>query len=95
MSINTFSKFIEDKDFLFSANTNYTQNGVVDVKLQTNGLLAQIFELCGVVNYNNLSENIKDTIFDLHSNLSRGIDKNGEKITKIKEALDLIDLAIT
>lgn len=94
LSVGTFSKFIEDKNFLFSTNTDYFHSEVVEANLQTNGLLAQIFEIYGIIDHDNLSENIKDSIFDLHSNLSRGIMGDKDKINKILKILDLIRLAI-
>jgi len=51
--------------------------------------------LYGIFDYDKLSENIKDAIFDPHSDLSKGIDENEGKIGKLKEVLGLIDLAIT
>lgn len=72
---------ILDKKCLFSSN-NKINKYFVEQTISTNGLFAQILEYIRIDNFNEISETLKDLIFDLENNLS--LDRD---ITKSKNIL--------
>jgi len=94
MDQNTFADFIQDKNLIFKTNED-DFSGDIEVKISTDGLLSQILDISGATDHEKISNKLKDSIFDLHSNLSRGVTNNKEKIDRIQSTLDLIVLAIS
>lgn len=94
LSHETFSDFIHDLDMLFETNNDVYSKSQPDIKITTTGLIDQSLEIIGLTNHNKIANDLKDSIYDLHSALSRDLADIDNKNKKLLEVLEDIKLAI-
>lgn len=86
-----FSEFIEDPYFIFEVkNLSVFNEEKADTNISTDGVIAELFNMCDVSDSNDLSNKLKQSIFALHSKLSRGITDNNLEINTIHIILENI-----
>lgn len=70
-----FSSFVEDSGFIFHARKQsvFNDNGA-DSEVSTGGLLVELLTTYGLFDAKEVENKLKDTIFNLHSKLSKGND---------------------
>ncbi len=86
-----FAEFIEDADFIFGVEDMLlTNQNKPDLNVSTNGLLAELLEACSIDDGKRLADELKDSIFALHSGLSKGKDSVIKEIQAVHSSLDKI-----
>ncbi len=89
----TFYPFIEDERYIFCTQKNTLLNGVVDVTIISTGLLAQLFDSIGIVEYKSLSNDLSDAIFILQAQTE--LDKNlSKEVKNVFLSLKSIEMAL-
>ena len=66
------SDFVYDEEMIFSTRLQNTNKNGLDVTITTNGILSQLLTSMNIAMGESLSEKIKDSIADLHTELSKG-----------------------
>lgn len=66
------SDFVYDEEMIFSTRLQNTNKNGLDVTITTNGILSQLLTSMNIATGESLSEKIKDSIADLHTELSKG-----------------------
>ncbi|MDD2935202.1 MAG: hypothetical protein PHX25_01885 [Candidatus Pacebacteria bacterium] len=80
-----FSEFIEDPCFIFEINDlSIFNEEKVDTNISTDGIITELFNMCDISDSNDLSNKLKQSIFALHSKLSKGIIENDSEINTIR-----------
>lgn len=86
-----FSNFIEDRDFIFKTDDQSIFNDEgADVNMSTNGLIIEMLNAYGISDGEKLSDNLKEAIFSLHANLSKGMTENEVQIKDLHLVLNNI-----
>lgn len=79
-----FSGFIEDRNFIFGVNDlSIFNEAKADINMSTSGIIAELFNIYGVSDGENISNRLKDALFSLHSKLSRDIIENDADINAL------------
>lgn len=79
-----FSEFIEDRNFIFGVNDlSIFNEAKADINISTSGIIAELFNIYGVSDGENISNRLKDALFSLHSKLSRDIIENDADINAL------------
>jgi hypothetical protein len=88
-----FAPFSFDKDMLFKKDTGDFSG--VGVRTMTKGLVSQLLDMIGIVEYEKISEDVSDSIFGVMADLSRNApsDKTEKDKKELKEALEVLQLA--
>lgn len=89
-----FSDFIYDQGMIFKTIDSKTDSVGVDVEVHTNGLLAQMLESIGVVDYQKIADGLKNAIESLHAQLSKGNTNSVEEQKKLKDTIDTIRVVV-
>ncbi len=90
-----FSDFIRDSKFLFAVdNINIISNTKSDLIVSTNGLIEELLNIYGVSNSKEISDNLKNMIFSVHSSLSRGIYENKKVNEELNNSLNQIVISL-
>lgn len=72
LDYRTFSDFIRDEKMFFKSD--FVESRAVDKSISTKGLLTQSLSFIGVVNSEILSDSLKESLYNLHSSVSRSLD---------------------
>lgn len=94
LSYQTFSNFIHDPHLLLGGELEISYEKVVDSSIKTSGMIAQLLEILGVSSYTSLSNKLKESIFNLHAVLSRGLDSIQKEKKDLEDILDQISSSI-
>ena len=73
-----FPLIVTDDRLLFESQYNDKHEDCIDVSVFTNGLLAQILEQAGILNFNSVSKQLQSKLIDLQSNLEKEIPLSNE-----------------
>ncbi|MEI6237960.1 MAG: hypothetical protein WCP15_00305 [bacterium] len=87
-----FSDFIYDPKMFFKVIDKRLSFIGADIEIHTNGLIAQMLEMIGVVDYQKIADRLGQSILNLHSQLSRGNKEPTKEYEELKEAIDIIRL---
>ena len=84
-----FSDFIKDSGFIFGVKDQsvFNREGA-DVNISTEGLVVELSNIYGISDGKKIENDLKNTIFTLHSNLSRGVLENKLEIDKLRFILE-------
>lgn len=94
LSHETFSDFVHDPDMLFSINKDVFSESHPDTTIVTTGLIDQSLEMAGLTKHKKFADELKDSLLDLHSSLSRDLVDIENKKRKLSDVLEDIRLAI-
>ncbi len=97
LTYEEFSLFtFADKNQIFRVNKKIVSDVGVIVQVTSIGMVAQMFDMIGVVKYEKISDNVHNALWNLTSSISLNSPEYREKDKKdLMEALEVLQLAVS